>query len=70
MVRRIRRQPLQVETPYIWWAALIGLLLPMHAWDLFAVPLSILLLGALCRQKQTIAVSVAWAGSMLLLIPQ
>jgi hypothetical protein len=68
--QRIRRQSLQVETPYIWWAALLGLLLPMPAWDLFAVPLGILLLGVLCREKQPIATIVAWAGSMLLLIPQ
>ena len=69
-VQRIRQKPVQVETPYIWWAALLGLLLPMPAWNLFAVPLGILLLGVLCREKQPIATIVAWAGSMLLLIPQ
>lgn len=66
---RLRGQAPRVDTPIVWWAALVGLLLPACNRELFLVPLVVWLASRLCESKRSRLEPVVWGAGILLLIP-
>jgi prepilin signal peptidase PulO-like enzyme (type II secretory pathway) len=66
---KIKRTTPRIDTPFVWWAALTGLVVPMCHWELFLVPLSVIGLTWCCQEKRAASAIIAWSAGILLLIP-
>ena len=64
---KLKKSEPNIATPWIWWAGMVGMVVPMGQWELFLVPLTCLLICAWCKEKRAQSVIVSWAGGVLMM---
>jgi prepilin signal peptidase PulO-like enzyme (type II secretory pathway) len=64
--QKLRKKTPDISTPWIWWAGLFGMLVPVLEWQWFIVPLSGLLIARFCKKKAGHADMIVWPASLLL----